>query len=235
MAAPIAPALLAPLCLTLTLGAYVVGVAVARRVHNPIANPVLIAIVLIGFALRLLHLSYAEYFGGAQFIHFLLGPATVALAIPLVRSLEVMRRSLVPMLVALLGGSVVGLVSAYGLVRLCGGSRLIALSMAPKSLTTPIAISVSERIGGDPSLTAVLAIVGGVLVAISIDPVLRVLRVTAPGPRGLAAGTAGSGIGAAQVIPQHPLAAAFAGVAIGLNGLLTALLAPVIVSFLKWW
>ena len=203
--------------------------------RNPFANPVLIAIVLIGIALRFLRLSYAEYFSGAQCIHFLLGPATVALAIPLVRSLEVMRRNLVPMLVALLGGSVVGLVSAYGLVRLCGGSALIALSMAPKSLTTPIAIGVSQTIGGDPSLTAVLAIVAGVLVAISIDPIFRLLRITAPGPKGLAAGTAGSGIGAAQVIPQHPIAAAFAGVAIGINGLFTAVLAPAIIPLLKRW
>ena len=231
----IPPALLAPIALTLTLGAYLLGLAIARRVRNPIANPVLIAIVLIGLALRPLHLTYADYFTGAQFIHFLLGPATVALAIPLVRSLDVMRRSLLPMLTALLGGCVVGLVSAYGLVRLLGGPQLLALSMAPKSLTTPIAIGVSQTIGGNPSLTAVLAIVGGVLVAISVDPILNLLRVTAPAARGLAAGTAGSGIGAAQVIPQHPVTAAFAGVAIGLNGLFTAVLAPLLVPLLKRW
>ena len=178
----------------------------------------LIAIVLIGVALRPLHLSYAEYFAGAQFIHFLLRPATVALAIPLVRSLEVMRRNFAPMLVALLGESIVGLVRAYGLVRLCGGTQTIAVSITPKSLTTLIAIGVSRTIGGHPSLTAVLAIVAGVLVAISIDPIFNLLRITAPGPKGLAAGTAGSGIGAAQVIPQHPIATAFARVAIGLNG-----------------
>ena len=231
----ISPSLLAPLSLTLTVGAYLAGLAVARRVRNPVANPVLIAIVLIGVALRALHISYAQYFAGAQLIHFLLGPATVALAIPLVRSLEVMRRSFVPMIVALLGGSLVGLVGAYGLVRLCGGSQLLALSMAPKSLTTPIAIGVSQAIGGNPSLTAVLAIVGGVLVAISIDPIFSLLSIQAPAVKGLAAGTAGSGIGAAQVIPQHPVAAAFAGVAIGLNGLLTAVLAPVIIPLLKHW
>ena len=107
--------------------------------------------------------------------------------------------------------------------------------MAPKSLTTPIAIGVSQAIGGNPSLTAVVAIVGGVLVAISIDPIFSLLSIQAPAVKGLAAGTAGSGIGAAQVIPQHPVAAAFAGVAIGLNGLLTAVLAPVIIPLLKHW
>lgn len=229
------PAVMTPFALTLTVSAYLLGVAIQRRLRSPVANPVLIAIVVIGVVLRTLHVPYAAYFSGAQFIHFLLGPATVALAIPLVRSMEVMRRSLMPMLAALLGGSVVGLVSGYGLVRALGGSRLVALSMAPKSLTTPIAIGVSQTVGGNPSLTAVLAIVGGVLVAVSIDPILRVLRVEAPAPKGLAAGTAGSGIGAAQVIPQHPVAAAFAGVAIGLNGLFTAVLAPVVIPWLRRW
>ena len=231
----IPPSMVPLVALVITLGAYLLGVEVQKRLRTPVANPVLIAILLVGGCLRLLHLSYAAYFSGAQFIHFLLGPATVALAIPLVRSLETMRRSLLPMMTALGAGSVVGLVSGYGLVRLCGGSKVIALSMAPKSLTTPIAIGVSQRIGGNPSLTAVLAIVGGVLVAIGIDPILRWLRVTSPAAQGLAAGTAGSGIGAAQVIPQHPLAAAFAGVAIGINGLLTAVLAPLLVPWLKHW
>lgn len=227
--------MLSLVALVLTLRAYLLGLAVHRRLRSPAANPVLLAILVIGIGLRLLHLSYADYFSGAQPIHFLLGPATVALAIPLVRSLEAMRRNLWPMLGALLGGSLVGLVSGYGLVRLCGGSQLLALSMAPKSLTNPIAIGVSQGIGGDASLTSVLAIVAGVLVAVGVDPILRWARVSGPAARGLAAGTAGGGIGAAQVIPQHPIAAAFAGIALGLNGLLTAVLAPLLVPLLKRW
>lgn len=223
------------LAITLTLGAYLVGVEIQKRVRNPLANPVLIAIVIIGVTLRLLHLSYQDYFSGAQFIHLLLGPATVALAIPMVRALEHMRRGFWPMLSALFAGSLIGILSGYGLVRLLGGSQTVALSMAPKSLTTPIAIAVSTSIGGIPSLSAVLAILGGILVAISIDPLLRWLSIDEPSAKGLAAGTAGSGIGASRVIPQHTLSAAFAGVAIGANGILTALLAPLIGPILKHW
>ena len=134
-----------------------------------------------------------------------------------------------------MAGSVLGMVSGYGLVRVCGGSQVIALSMLPKSLTTPIAIGVSQNIGGLPALSAVLAIAGGILVAVLLDPLLGLLRITAPAARGLAAGTAGSGIGASRVIPQHPTAAAYAGVAIGINGLLTALLAPAVASLLRRW
>ena len=227
------PASVLPLfCLFLTVGTYLVGSIIQRRVRSPICNPVLIAVVLVAPTLRMLHISYAQYFSGAQFIHFLLGPATVVLAIPLVRSLQVMRQRLGPMILALTLGSVVGFLAGPWLVRLCGGPEMLALSMAPKSLTTPIAIGVSETIGGNPSLTAVLAIVSGIIVAVVIDPLLRVLRISDAASKGLAAGVAGSGIGAAQVIPQHPVAAAFAGVAIGLNGLITALLAPLLARLL---
>ncbi len=231
----ISPGVVPLFALVLTLGAYLIGVNVQKRLRNPLANPVLIAIVIIGVTLRLLHLSYQDYFTGAQFIHFLLGPATVALAIPMVRALEHMRRGFWPMMTALVAGSLVGLVTSYGLVRLLGGSQAVALSMAPKSLTTPIAIAVSASIGGVPSLSAVLAILGGILVAVSIDPVLHWMKIHEPSARGLAAGTAGSGIGASRVIPQHTLSAAFAGVAIGANGILTAILAPIIVPLLKHW
>ena len=231
----LSPGIVPLFAIVLTLGAYLFGVEVQKRLRNPLANPVLIAIVIIGVTLRLLHLSYQDYFTGAQFIHFLLGPATVALAIPMVRAIEHIRRGFWPMISALLAGSLVGLIGGYGLVRLLGGSQAIALSMAPKSLTTPIAIAVSANIGGLPSLSAVLAILGGILVAIAIDPVLHLLKITEPSAKGLAAGTAGSGIGASRVIPQHTLSAAFAGVAIGANGILTAVLAPVLVPLLKHW
>ncbi len=231
----LSPGIVQLFAIVLTLGSYLLGVELQERLRNPLANPVLIAIVIIGVTLRLLHLSYQDYFTGAQFIHFLLGPATVALAIPMVRALEHMRRGFWPMISALLAGSLIGLVSGYGIVRLLGGSQVVALSMAPKSLTTPIAIAVSSSIGGIPSLSAVLAILGGILVATSIDPVLDWLKINEPSARGLAAGTAGSGIGASRVIPQHTLSAAFAGVAIGANGMLTAFLAPILVPLLKHW
>lgn len=229
----ISPGLLPLFALTLTVGSYLLGVEIQKRAQHPLANPVLIAIILIGVTLRFTHTSYSSYFSGAQFIHFLLGPATVALAIPLVRSLEHMRRLLVPMFTALIAGSILSMTAGYLIVRALGGPRLLALSMLPKACTTPIAIGIATRIGGDPSLTAVLAIAGGILVAICIDPITKALNLHDPAARGLAAGAAGSGIGASRVIPRHTISAAFAGVAIGLNGLITAMLAPLFVEILK--
>jgi putative effector of murein hydrolase len=209
--------------LTLTLVAWLIGVFIQRRLRDtPFANPVLVAILLIGITLRLTHTSYPTYFEGAQFIHFLLGPATVALAIPLVRNMDLIRKSLRAMGPALLVGSLVSALSGYMLVRVCGGTRAIALSMLPKAATTPIAIGVAQTVGGIPSLTAVLAI------AVGIEALLKALRITDWRAWGLAAGTAGSGIGAAEVIRKSEVAGAFAGMAIGLNGLLTSVLSPLI-------
>ncbi|AFL86832.1 putative effector of murein hydrolase [Terriglobus roseus DSM 18391] len=217
---------------TVTIAFYLAGVWLQRRTRVAIANPTLIAIVLVGLMLWVLRLPYAQYFAGVQLLHFLLGPATVALAIPMVLSLEHLRRGLWPTLLALLAGSVTGAVSAYALVRLCGGTEQLALSMMPKSLTTPIAMGVSETIGGVPALSAVFGITAGILVAVILPGVLRLLRVNHPAATGLAAGTAGSGIAAASVIPLGPIPAAFAGVAIGMNGLLTAVLAPLLVRMM---
>jgi putative effector of murein hydrolase len=221
--------------LALTIGAYLFGVWVQGKVRAAWASPVLIAIVLIGLALRGLRVPYATYFSGAQGIHFLLGPATVALAVPLVRAMEHLRRSLWAMLAALFAGALTGAVSGYGLVRVLGGSRVLALSMLPKSLTTPIAIEVSQTVGGLPSLTAVLAILAGVLVAVVVYPVVETLRMRDEGAIGLGAGTAGSGVGASRVLAVHPVSAAFAAVAIGLNGLITAVIAPVLGRMLGRW
>lgn len=213
--------------LAFTLAAYVVGARIQKLVKgNAIANPVLLAIFFIGATLRLTGVGYKTYFSGAQFIHFLLGPATVALAIPLVNNLHHIRKSIGPLFAALLAGSLTAAVSGYALVRLLGGTQEVAVSMMPKAATTPIAIGVAQATGGLPSLTAVLAIAGGVIAAVCIQKAMSWLRIKDWRAYGLAAGTAGSGIGTAQVIPLHEMAGAFAGLAVGLNGLMTSILVP---------
>lgn len=219
--------------ITLTLCAYLVGAAISRRAQSSLANPTLIAILLIGLAMRVSSVSYPRYFLGVQPLHFLLGPATVALAIPLVRSLEHLRKGFVPTLTALLAGSITGAVSAFGLVRLCGGDLRLALTMLPKSLTTPIAIDVSGSIGGVPALTTVFAISAGIMVAVTLPWLLKLFRIDDPFAAGLAAGVAGSGIATARVVPMGTVPLAFAGVAIGMNGLVTAAIAPLLVRLLR--
>jgi putative effector of murein hydrolase len=218
------------LWLVVTLAAYVVGRVIQQACKgSALASPVLIAIVLAVVVVLATRTSYTSYFAGAQFINFLLGPATIALAVPLARNARLVRENLHSIGFALLAGSVTSIVSGVGIVWLLGGSRTVALSMAPKAVTTPIAIAVSQQIGGVPALTAALAILGGIIAAVVGREMLHGLQVRDWRAHGLAAGIAGSGVAAAQVAARNELGAAFAALGIGLNGLLTAILVPVLV------
>ena len=216
----------------LTVLSYAVGLAIQRACRGAaVANPVLISILLIALILKATGTSYQTYFAGGQFINFLLGPATVALAVPAIKNWEHLKRNLLGVLLAVATGSLVSVFTGIALVKLCGGSRQVALSMAPKAVTSPIAIEVAQTVGGIPALTAVLAISSGILVAILIQPLLPWVKAHHAHVFGLAAGTVGSGIGAAHAIQFHEIAGAFAGIAIALNGLLTALVVPLLVYY----
>ncbi|WP_209776698.1 LrgB family protein [Azospirillum agricola] len=213
--------------LTLTLVAYQAGLWVFERFgRRPVLNPVLIAVLLITGALTLSGIDYRTYFDGAQFVHFLLGPATVALAVPLHNQFNQVRRSALAMLVALLVGSTASALSAVALAWAFGGSMATMLSMAPKSVTSPIAMGVSEQIGGLPSLTAVFVIITGIIAATFGTWVLNLVRVKDWRARGFGMGVAAHGIGTARALQVNEVAGAFAGLGMGLNGLATALLLP---------
>ncbi len=213
--------------LTITLCAYLVAQAIyARCKYSPLANPVAIAIALVSLLLLASGMSYQRYFAGAQFVHFLLGPATVALAVPLARQLPRMRRAFLPLACALLCGSVTAIVSAVGVVLLLGGSTVLAHTVGPKSATTPIAMAVSERLGGVPALTAVLVIGTGIFGAITARFLFNAMRIDSHAARGFALGVAAHGIGTARAFQVSAEMGAFAGLGMGLNGVLTAVLTP---------
>lgn len=213
--------------LVVTLAAYFCGRLIQRVcAGSPVASPVLIAIAIVAFVVLGTHTSYTAYFSGAQFINFLLGPATISLGLPLAKNLELVRRNFYSIGLALLAGSVTSIVSGMAIVWALGGAKNVALSMAPRSVTTPIAMAVSQQIGGVPALTAALAILGGIVVAITGRWMLYRFKVYDWRAHGLAAGVAGSGVAAAQIASINELGAAFAALGIGLNGLLTAIIAP---------
>jgi putative effector of murein hydrolase len=217
--------------LALTLGGYLAGRALQNASGGaPFVNPVLVAILVVMAALATTGTSYRTYFTGAQFIHFLLGPATIALAIPLARHFALIRTNLRSIGLALLVGSASAIISGVAIVHMCGGSDAIALSMAPKAATTPIAMAVSKQVGGMPELTASLAILGGITTAIVGQWMFKILAISDWRAQGLAAGVAGSGIAAAHVAARNETGAAFAAIGVGMNGLLTALLVPLFVA-----
>ncbi|MGR3701485.1 MAG: LrgB family protein [Paracoccaceae bacterium] len=221
------------LWLTATLAAYLIGDHLSQRAgRNPLVNPVLVAMVLLGGLLWLTGTPYQTYFAGAQFVHFMLGPATVALALPLYANRAQIRRALLPMLAALLAGSVTAIVSALWIARALGIDGPVWLSLAPKSTTAPVAIGIAEQVGGLPTLTAALVILTGIIGAVIVTPLMRLMRIRDWRARGFAVGVAAHGIGTARAFQVNDTAGAFAGIGMGLNALLTAILAPYVVSLM---
>lgn len=213
------------LWLTLTILAYVIAVDIFERLgRTPWVNTVLIAAALIVGILLATGTTYAQYFDGAQFVHFLLGPTTVALAVPLYRNLALVRRSILPITLALLTGSLCAAGSAVVILLLFQAPPEIVASIAPKSTTAPIAMELSKSLGGLPSLTAVLVILAGITGAIVVTPLMNALRIKNYSARGLAVGVASHGIGTARAFQVSEIAGTFAGIAMGLNGAVTSLL-----------
>ena len=215
--------------LTATLLAWLVGLKIQQwSGRHSLANPVLIAVALLATGLLVSGIDYKAYFAGAQFVHFLLGPATVALALPLYRQWRVVRHSFLAIVVSIVSGGLFSAASGVALAMLLGASRDVAASLAPKSVTTPVAMGVAERLGGLPSLTAAVVICSGIVGASLGPPVLTLCRVTDWRARGLAIGTVSHGIGTARALSVNPTAGAFSGLAMGLNALATALLLPLL-------
>jgi predicted murein hydrolase (TIGR00659 family) len=215
------------LWLTATLVAYLAGDALSRASgRQSWANPVLIAVMLLAVLLWGTGTDYATYFEGAQFVHFMLGPATVALALPLYDNLPRVRRAALPMLAGLLAGSGVAVVSALLIARGFGIEGSVMASLAPKSTTAPVAIGIAEALGGQPTLTAALVLATGIFGAIIVTPLLNALRIRDWRARGFAVGVAAHGIGTARALQVNPIAGAFSGIGMGLNAVLTAIIAP---------
>lgn len=214
--------------LTATLVVYVSASAVYERLGRaPWANPVLWSVVTLGVLLSVTHTAYPLYFAGAQFIHVLLGPAVVALAWPLwLRRAQLRQRGMALTLAALVGGaSTAGASVALGWALGLPGE--VVRSLAPKSVTSPVAMGIAERIGGLPALAAVFAILTGIVGALSAKYLFDFLRIDSLAVRGFALGTSSHGIGAARALQVDAEAGAHAGIALGLQVLLASLLLPV--------
>lgn len=220
--------------LLLTLAAYWLGCRVRDLTGgHALAQPVLVAIVLVGGLLLVTGTEHADYRTGADLVSFWLGPATVALAVPLHRQVRRLRGVALPMLVAIPVGAVVSVATAYTLVRLLGGGDELATTMAPKAVTTPVSIALSAQEGGLPPVTAVLTITAGILGAVAGPAVLSLARVRDRRARGLALGAVSHGIGTSRALVEDETEGAFAGLSMGLTALATSLLLPVVLLLLR--
>ncbi|MCA1796699.1 MAG: LrgB family protein [Geobacteraceae bacterium] len=218
--------------ITLTLVTYELASCVYRRWPLALLNPVIVTAACIILFLSLLDIPYAQYAAGGDILLFLLGPAVVALGLPLYqRRAEIISR-LLPTLCAVSAGAVASIVSATGILLLFGSDTGLILSMAPKSVTTPIAIGISEKIGGIVPLTAAIVVVTGCFGGMVGPTFCRLLGIRDPFAMGLAMGTAAHGLGTGRMLEIDRFGGAMAGLSIGLNGVITAAIIPIFVALL---
>ncbi len=217
--------------LTITLLAYIAGMWLyLRSDSNPLVNPVAIAIVLIIIYLFISNTRFETYFDGAQFVHFLLGPATVALAVPLYLQIKKLKAIWLPLMISVLIGSAAAALSSVAIAWLLSASKQTILSMAPKSMTTPIAMGVSEQLGGLPSLTAVLVICTGIIGAVMGTRLFQLMRIEDDSVKGIAMGLNAHGIGTARAFQVSPEMGAFSGLGMALMAFSGPLLLPWLLS-----
>lgn len=200
-----------------------------RAGHKAVTNPTVLAIIVLAAALLITHTPYSAYFTGAQYVHFLLGPATVALAVPMFANLPAIKRDFLAIAVSLTAGSVAAAGSAMLIAHALGASDMVVISLGPKSVTTPIAMGIAQDLGGQPSLTAVFVMMTGMFGTVVCTGILRLARVKDWRAQGLAAGTAAHGLATARMLTLSQTAGVFGGVAIGLNGIVTSLIVPLLV------
>lgn len=224
------------LWLAVTLVAYQVAYAIYLRTgRHPLVNPVFVSISLIITALLATRTPYPTYFDGARFVDFLIGPTTVAMAVPLYTHTGRLKTMLLPLAGSLLVGSATAVVSAVAIGWCFGASTETLLSLAPKSTTMPIAMGITETMGGSPSLTSLMVTLTGISGAIMAGGLLKLVRVDDLAIRGFAVGVTAHAIGTAYALQLGEVAVAFSALGMGLNGVVTALLVPLTMHLVGEW
>ncbi len=219
--------------LSATLVVWEIACLVDRRAgHAALSNPTVLSIIALAILLLATHTSYTAYFNGAVYIQFLLGPATVALAVPMYANWPAIKQNFLAIMVSITAGSVVAAGSAMLIAHALGAPRVVVISLGPKSVTTPIAMGISQNLGGQPSLTAVFVMITAMIGSLAMSLVFRLGRVRDWRARGLAAGMAAHGLGTSRMLVLNQTAGAFGGLAIGLNGIVTSVMLPLLVNVL---
>lgn len=218
--------------LTLTFGVYFLAKLVRKLLRLPLFNPILVSIAFLIIFLRVADVDYEEYRVSGAKIDFWLKPAVVALGVPLYKQLSSIRQEILPILLSQLAGCVVGVVSVVGISRLMGASTEVVLSLAAKSVTTPIAMEVTESVGGIPALTATIVVFVGIFGAITGFRILRYGHIGMPSSQGISLGTASHAVGTSAAMERSMEHGAYASLGLTLNGIFTAILAPYVLHWM---
>lgn len=212
----------------LCIGAYAAGLWVNKKVKSPIANPLMIAIALVIVVLLVFHIPLEAFNKGGDFIRFFLVPATAALALSIYRQVWLLKRNFLPIIIGSAVGSLVSMGTVYGLCTLFGLNETLTSSLIPKSVTTPIAMDITIRLGGEPSITVAAVVVTGIVGAILAPTFIKVFCVKNPVAAGVAIGTSSHALGTAKALEIGEVEGAMSGIAMSVTGILTVLFAMLI-------
>ncbi|WP_321334467.1 LrgB family protein [uncultured Bacteroides sp.] len=218
--------------LAITFGLYFFAKILQKKTGLILLNPILLTIATIIIFLKVFNISFETYNEGGHLIEFWLKPAVVALGVPLYLQLETIKKQLLPIILSQLAGCIVGVISVVLIAKLMGATQDVILSLAPKSVTTPIAMEVTKTIGGIPSLTAAVVVCVGLLGAILGFKTLHLLKINSPIAQSLSMGTAAHAVGTSTAMDVSSKYGAYASLGLTLNGIFTALLTPTILRFL---
>jgi putative effector of murein hydrolase len=220
--------------LALTVGVWCLADGIAAAVgRHPLANPLLMSVIAIVLLLKATGTSYEVYASGVRFIEFLIGPAIVSIAVPLLKNWATVKQNALPILTALLVGSVTAIASAALMGRMVGLPETITLSLVPKSATTGVAMAISQNLGGEPTMTSTFTVTTSIIAAVLLVSFMRLLRVRDMAAIGFAAGLSAHSVGTARAFQLDPVAGTFAGTGLCLNAILTALITPIVLAILR--
>ncbi|MEA4854155.1 MAG: LrgB family protein [Christensenella sp.] len=214
--------------IVLSIGMYAVGIWINRKIKSPLANPLMIAMILVIVFLEIFQIPLEDYNKGGDFISFFLIPATAALALSIYRQVWLLKKNFLPILIGCAAGSLASMGSVYGLCRLFQVDAVMTTSLIPKSVTTPIAMGVSEQLGGIPSITVAAVVVTGIIGAIAAPWMIKMFRVKSPVAAGVAIGTCSHALGTTKALEIGEVEGAMSGIAIGVSGILTVIFAMLI-------
>ncbi len=212
--------------LMLVMGSFLFGIYIYKRTNITLLQPLLISILIIIPFLKLTGIDYKTFYQQTRILNFMLGPSVVALGYVLYEQIEHVRGKVISILTAVFAGSVVGIVSVVLIAKLFGADKVLMASLAPKSVTTPIAISLTEQTGGIPALAAAFVVICGIFGGLVGPIVLRKIGIKSKVAKGLAMGSASHALGTARAMEMGALEGAISGLAIGIMGIMTALLIP---------
>ncbi|NLW42451.1 MAG: LrgB family protein [Tissierellia bacterium] len=215
-----------------TLVGYLLGMWLSKKFKNPILNPMLVGIITCIVLMKITGISYEEYKIGANYVTFFVAPATVSLIIPLYKNIETLKKNLIPVLVGIFAGAITAIVSVILLANLFGISEQLKLSLVSQSITTAIAIPLTEQIGGLGAIVSISISFRGILGAVFSPSILKFFRIENPVAKGVAIGTTSHASGTAKAIEMGEVEGALSGLSIAIAGIITAIVLPIIVGIM---